>query len=536
MPISIISTPDGGYSVRGGDKSQGFEYYETKGHRNSQEDALAWHVLPADAVLDLSPEDIGYRLWTAYRLLDKSMLEQASKYQAGTTASTTVYDGRGNLITATLADAVAFAAIYDSQNKIRHVIRLNQVTHSPQNPDECKRLKNIEGSSYHASAGKIYAGDSYLRVSRAIGDATFKHMACSDASIDITTTAELAALAGIEETDIGCIKIITTCDGFTEPVDTEDRKKERTPEEMKVEHEKYLLAKLRDYQKETRSVTLPEFLAEAAITDQSADNISVSIQTLPGPKEEPLALLQGVYDGHGGAQVSTFVAKNMGACFLAQCRLTPEQYAAQALSVMKFPDIYQRDNPKSSPLDHASQPSSSSAIAASSSSSQSTAEPEPYDMATLITQARVDLEVNTLAKQIQTAINAAHTRYTGYHRLSRDLKNQDNRVNRGQGDGMLSFFRHLSSGLRMANTWNAEFSNIQDDDLACNHLLRMLHHPKTSFHRHSFGSYVLDEMDTMLRPKGVRILPGGDGIYRNVPVLIQAIETTLKRSSHSFSV
>src|SRR3989338_5120939 len=94
-------------------KELGFGYFETLGDRHDQEDALAWHVLSQNnltaqgASEQLTPVEIGHRLWTSYQLLDTPDLT------SGTTAATTVYDGKGNFITATLADAASFAVVYD---------------------------------------------------------------------------------------------------------------------------------------------------------------------------------------------------------------------------------------------------------------------------------------------------------------------------------------------------------------------------------------------------------------------------------------
>ena len=75
----------------------------------------------------LTPTQIGYRLWTTYQLLDANL----GDIPDGTTAFTTVYDGKNNLVTATLADAAAFAAVDGADNQLLGVVRLNSITHKP---------------------------------------------------------------------------------------------------------------------------------------------------------------------------------------------------------------------------------------------------------------------------------------------------------------------------------------------------------------------------------------------------------------------
>ena len=351
---SLPSDDENPSDKQGSSKEHGFGYFETCNYpkRKTQEDALAWHTLtkqdltPTGASAPLSPIEIGHRLWTSYRLLDKADLKP------GTTASTTVYDGRGNLITATLADAVSFAVIYDKNGVPLGVIRLNKVTDKPTNFSEGRRIEEAGGT---VRMGRV---NWVLAVSRAIGDSPFKGSGvCSEAHIDITNVSKIAKELNINPDNIGSIQVITTCDGFTDGAGTYTQSKEA--------HEQYLLNALSDDRFKAMSDNkapgkmpedeLAKLLAQRAKEDGSVDNISVAIQTLPPSAlislvpELPLldiilAIFMGVYDGHGGTEASVHVATNIGRIFKEQCALTPEAYAQQEFSVNKNAAAYNRDN------------------------------------------------------------------------------------------------------------------------------------------------------------------------------------------------
>lgn len=327
MPLYVISTPKNDNS--GQDNEYHFGYVEKKGKRSSQEDALAWHVLKNNELNNLSPQDIGRRLWTTYRLLDEYNQEQnfttrqvdGKNGRPGTTASTTVYDGKDNLITATLADAVSFAAVYDNNNNIKKVIRLNSVTHKPQDKDEKERIEKA-GGSVDEWSGRLMGT---LAVSRAIGDDGFKISGLiSSPKIDINSFSELANQSGLTVESIGKIQIISTCDGFTEPAGDE---------QTKEQHEEFLFKHLKTIQRQQLTEEkLADSLVNHALTKGSEDNVSVAVQTIVPTQNQP-AFMMGVYDGHNGNQTSHFVAQNIGSVFKAQCSLTPERYEEQKLSV-----------------------------------------------------------------------------------------------------------------------------------------------------------------------------------------------------------
>ena len=331
MP-QIISLPkDDNADSYGRDIDLQFGYYETANlpRRESQEDALAWHVLtqndltPTGSSAPLTPKEIGHRLWTSYQLLENP------DFIGGTTASTTIYDGRGNLITATLADAVTFSVIYDKKGDVLGVLRLNQITHKPTNPEEKKRIEEAGG---HVFFGRV---DGRLAVSRAIGDNSLKKSGvCSEAHIDITNISDIVKKLNINSEHIGAMQIITTCDGFTDGAGNDQSKKG---------HEDYLLDALKHIKSPgmMSEEQLSKKLAQKAKNDNSFDNISIAIQTLS--KETP-PLLLGMYDGHGGKDASCYVASNIGRIFKEQCALTAKAYAQQKLSTNKKEVNYKRDN------------------------------------------------------------------------------------------------------------------------------------------------------------------------------------------------
>ncbi|CAM2844513.1 Protein phosphatase 2C [Legionella steigerwaltii] len=303
-------------------KEHSFGLYETMGARPSQEDAAfaCWYT--PDHFHLLTPQEIGRRLWTSYHLVNRS--GQHVIY-GGTTASTTVYDGQGTLITATLADSVSFAVVYDKHEKLIGVLRLNSIIHHPN--VELERIKRAGG---FVLFDRI---NGQLAVSRAIGDFDFNDkVVCADASIDINPLDKIYEHLDISSEKVGKVQIISTCDGFTEPLISQTQK----------EHEQWLfncLSKIPSASKQQEQ-QLAKTLVNEALEWGSRDNISIAIQTL----SPSLPFLIGIYDGHGGKGASHYTAEHIGAIFDSQCALTQEAYAQQSLSADKNFIIYYRDN------------------------------------------------------------------------------------------------------------------------------------------------------------------------------------------------
>lgn len=298
-----------------------FGLYETIGERPSQEDAVfaCWYA--RDHFKSLTPQDIGRRLWTSYHLVN---ILGRNEMLGGTTASTTVYDGMGTLITATLADSLSFAVIYDRHDNIAGVVRLNSMIHHP----------NAEQERIQRAGGLVFANriNGQLAVSRAIGDFDFNAaVVCADATIDINDLHEIYAQVGTTFEQVGKVQMITTCDGFTEPL----------THQTKQAHEQWLLDCLQKTSLVNKNEEqLAKFLANKALEWGSRDNISIAVQTL----SLYLPFLIGVFDGHGGQDASHFTAEHIGAIFDYQCALSLEAYAQQSLSADKNFITYYRDN------------------------------------------------------------------------------------------------------------------------------------------------------------------------------------------------
>lgn len=326
--VDIIVLPNhDGMDSTGANKKYKFGYYETMNSefRSEQEDGLAWHVLTQKDLSNnetiLDPIDIAHRLWTTYQALDVITLT------GGTTASTTIYDGKGHLITATLADAAAFAVVYDKNGIPLGVRRLNSETHKLTNPCELDRIQKAGGIvRFNRINGR-------LAVSRAIGDLMYKSKGvCSEAQIDIYHVNQIIKELKIDPGQVGKIQIITTCDGFTDGAHSE----------IQEVHEQYLLNCINKIKLSYRAEedVLAKELVSLAKADGSTDNITVAVQTLINN----CAILIGIYDGHSGKGASSYVAQNIGVVFKEQCLLSPEAYAKQKLSVIQKKAEYTRDN------------------------------------------------------------------------------------------------------------------------------------------------------------------------------------------------
>lgn len=287
------------------------------------------------ATLQLTPIEIGYRLWSTYKLMDA---EENEHYQSGgTSASTTLYDGKGYLITATLADTSAFAVVYEHSGSVLGLTRLNQTIHTPTDTIEKERLLSI---GVTIEEGQISLGDLRLNVSRSIGDhftsdPAGRAIISAEASIDINHINSILQTLKIKLSQVGKIQVISTCDGFTNDAVAKEQ-------QTKKSHEDYLLEKLTaiSLPGHLSEVTLAEQLTRAALADNSRENISIAIQTLT----HNFPTLIGMYDGHGNINVAQHIADHISEVFLGQCKISKRQYATEAMSVYQNHVNYKRDN------------------------------------------------------------------------------------------------------------------------------------------------------------------------------------------------
>lgn len=314
----LISIPSDESEVHFEKKEHDFALLEMQGLRPTQEDAAVAYWYTAGSFNELTAQDIGHRLWTSYKLINQHCLKPGF---GGSTASTTVYDGKGNLITATLGDSVVFAVVYFPNGHVASVVRLNSVIHHPDLDQE--RLIQVRGL---VKNGRLLGRYGSLALSRALGDYDFiESGVCDDAHIDITPS-DFTHASGMKT------QIITTCDGFTEPV----------LGQAKENQEQWFWQQLRaiDNPGLHSESELAQLLAYKAFHAGSRDNISVSVQVLV--KNKPF--LVGIYDGHGGNSTSTYIANSIGTVFEQQCSLHAQAYAEQSLSVDQNWSIYSRDN------------------------------------------------------------------------------------------------------------------------------------------------------------------------------------------------
>jgi serine/threonine protein phosphatase PrpC len=315
----FVSIPQDEFEVHEANNEYHFGIFEMMGLRPSQEDAAVAHWFGKTTFTHLSPQEIGQRLWTTYKVINQYCCQP---FLAGATASTTVYDGKGNFITASLGDSVAFAVIYNKEGQSVSISRLNLIIHHPDYEQE--RLAQTPAV---VIGGRLHSAQGSLALSRAMGDYDYRKLGvCDDAQIDIHTMAELAP-----DTK-GKMQIIVSCDGFTEPLS----------QESKEAHEQWLYDNLRAIPDAMNlsEAALAKLLAQNAFNAGSQDNISVMVQTV----NKDVPFLAGIYDGHGGKQTSTYIAQKITSVFAQQCALSPKEYAQQRFSAHRYFEIYCRDN------------------------------------------------------------------------------------------------------------------------------------------------------------------------------------------------
>ncbi len=253
----------------------------------SSQDALSKQIKQT-----LSPEAIGHRLWTSHQ-----STHQLAMVPRTLATSTTVYDGKGNLITASSVHFCLFLAIYDEFGYAMQVHRLNPFLPSANQKTRETRLETI---------------------------------------IHIHNLEQ--KLAGIRPESIGKTQIIY-CDAQIKKWSIQNQ-------------EAYLLKLLRmnDPIGITSETRLAQKMTEDLMQDMVIhnpkldgleDNVSFLIQTIT--RETP-AFLMGLYRNQGRDLSSEFIAEQILYTFKQESILSAKAYAKQRFSVMTNQETYNQDN------------------------------------------------------------------------------------------------------------------------------------------------------------------------------------------------
>ncbi|OJY08229.1 MAG: hypothetical protein BGO90_15665, partial [Legionella sp. 40-6] len=317
-----------------------FGVYQNVNHKTEQEDAFTFKSLDTNSNLtQLTPHEIGQYLWTSYKEINEGIRQEAEngtiQYAniTGTTANSTVYDGKRNLISANLADSAAFAVIYDKENTIVGVKRLNSILHNASVPEEQERVASIPGATIE-QYNNVTKLNGSLSITRALGDFDYLDKGLSsDAQIDIHNIDDLAREYQLTPENLGKIQIISVSDGYTEPTKSNDQ----------AVQEQYLKQAIEALPHDGMDEkNLAQQLAKQVLDNKScSDNITVLVTTIT---QDSPAFLQGVYDGHGKASIAQYTAQNICDVFEKMCTLSPEDYKTQKNSIYKNIENYSRDN------------------------------------------------------------------------------------------------------------------------------------------------------------------------------------------------
>lgn len=324
LPHKIISKGLNSRFSSGENEEFNFGFYEIMGQRPSQEDALVWSPIDLVTLNNLSSEEIGMRMWTTYQNLHDNFKLPTS----GTTASTTVCT-KDNLITATLADTIAFAIVFDKNDHFQ-VFRINSRIRHADDPDETKRIIKA-GSFVHDN--RVHGA---LSPTRAIGDHNFKGVCC-DADIDVFDLTRFQYATKIQ--------LLTACDGFTEPLVFEEEREDSKEncEEFLTRYLNIIATKNKTSLADMSEFAISKSLVSEALQNGSLDNISISVQTVRKGSFF-FTGMTGIYDGHGGHLASHFVAENIVDDLKSQLQISISEYTQQSNSTHNKSLIYTRDN------------------------------------------------------------------------------------------------------------------------------------------------------------------------------------------------
>ena len=341
--LMVILAPNDEVSeVSGEIKNERSGYCSFIGKKTEQEDAVVLHILPTETnlVSKFTAKEIGENLNESLAKLDKAAPEskkntEDEKFIVGSTVSSTIWTGE-QLITATLGDSLAFAAVYGNDNKFLGVTRLNSQIQSPNNEKEKKRITDLNTKDVDfESPGKVYFKKlrTGIGVTGSIGvhplkdlDSPNKSIITSKAVIDIYNLNEVCwnVLQKNYTNDL-TVRIIIASDGLTERTKPKEKSKDASKTEPDEPKEKIIDASKKDNEDYLRSMlenikvineqTLAKELANKAIDNGSGDNVSVAVMTLDSKKP----FLGCVFDGHGGKEVSDYLAQQFCPTFYATC-------------------------------------------------------------------------------------------------------------------------------------------------------------------------------------------------------------------------
>lgn len=308
-------------------------YHQDIGSKNTQEDTLCiaqlqmQELTPQNTQERLSPCEIGYRLWTCHLQMHQAICDR--NHQSGSTATSTVYDGVSHLITATLGDSVCFAVVYGPTGTLLSVTRLNSLVHHTMVKRENDRVLSAKGTIVNNRV------QGALAMTRSIGDNKPKYRTVFNNKTPISSESQIDTINMSDlpkYTQSSIVQLIACSDGFTDGNGADTSKQGQ---------EKYLYEQL---SKITNPTTLPENqlaekLVKAAQALQTFDNVSVAIQTLR-PNQ---AFFIGLYDGHGGTNASTYLAKKAAGNFIKLSTMTLAQYDQEPFSVSQETCRYRYD-------------------------------------------------------------------------------------------------------------------------------------------------------------------------------------------------
>ena len=94
-----------------------------------------------------------------------------------------------------------------------------------------------------------------------------------------------------------------------------------------------------------------------------------------------------------------------------------------------------------------------------------------------------------LTELLKDAISEADNKYAAFCKDG---------SNRRSSPGWFSMIRHSSTGVKRANKTVEEFQALESAELILEQMHAFFHDSQTRFHNHSFTSYLLDELNTLL--------------------------------------